>query len=121
GRMIMDDKLDGARVQVHRRGDEVRTYTRNLREVERPDVAAIVRQLPVHEIVLDGEVIGLDADGRPHAFQETMSTFGSDELPAGAHLEPFFFDCLRIDGRDLLDEPLAERDAALAAVVPARH
>ena len=126
GRMAVDYKLDGARIQVHRRGDEVRTYTRNLREVARPDVAAVVRRLPVAEIVLDGEVIGVGDDGRPRPFQQTMSTFGSDDLPVGddatdLHLTPYFFDCLRLDGRDLLDEALSVRHEALTGVLGEAH
>jgi DNA ligase 1 len=110
-------KLDGARIQVHRRGDEVRVYTRNLNDVtpRLPEVVDVVRRLPADELVLDGEVLGLDGD-RPEAFQETMSRFGRDDPESnGLRLRPFFFDVLRVDGTDLLDEPLTERLVALDA------
>lgn len=126
GRMAVDAKLDGARIQVHRRGDEIATYTRNLRRVDRPDVAAVVATLPVNEVILDGEVVGIDAQGRPHPFQDTMASFGSDsghapDAPAGTVLTPFFFDCLRVDGRDLLDEPLTLRHDELRRIVDPAH
>ena len=108
-------KLDGARIQVHRRGDLVRVYTRNLNEVtdRLPEVVAVARSLPADELVLDGEVLGLAGD-QPEAFQETMSRFGRDD-PAThqLRLRPFFFDVLRVDGTDLLDEPLSARLGAL--------
>ena len=80
----MEWKLDGARVQVHRHGDDVRVYTRNLNDVTArlELVVAIARSLPATSFVLDGEVLGVDDDGRPRIFQDTMSRFGSDELGA---------------------------------------
>jgi DNA ligase-1 len=120
---VAEHKLDGARVQVHRVGDEVRVYTRNLRDITArvPDVVEVVRSLPVRSVVLDGEVLVLAVDGRPLAFQDTMSRFGSDDaeaLAAAAALRPFFFDIVHLDGEDLLDEPLVRRAEALRAAVP---
>ena len=106
----VEAKLDGARVQVHRRGGEVRAWSRTLKPVQRPGVTAAVAGLDVDEVVLDGEVLAVGADGRPMAFQETMA--------ADDGLSVFFFDCLRHDGVDLLDEPLARRQEVLDAVVP---
>ena len=126
GRAIVDYKLDGARIQVHRDGDAVKVYTRNLRDVtaRMPEVAAVAKSLDATSVVLDGEVIGLRDDGRPHPFQETMARFGSDlveEAPAGVALVPVFFDCLHADGEDLLDEPLERRRAALDRIVAEPH
>jgi DNA ligase 1 len=109
-------KLDGARIQVHRAGDTVRMWTRTLKEVtdRLPEVATIVRGLPCESVVLDGETLALHDDGRPRPFQETASRFGAE-----AHelvLQPFFFDCLHLDGVDLIDEPLSARLAALQGV-----
>jgi DNA ligase-1 len=115
-------KLDGIRIQVHRRGDEVRIWTRNLNEItERlPGIVDLVRSLPVESIVFDGEAIGWAEDGeRPERFQATMSQLGRhgsevSENPTG--LESRFFDCLHVDGEDLLDRPLTERLAVLDRV-----
>ena len=126
GHGVVDYKLDGARIQVHRDGDEVRVYTRNLRDVtaRSPEVVAVTRSLGAQQVVLDGEVIALRPDGRPHHFQDTMARFGSDfdeNTGSVVALVPFFFDCLHLDGADLLDEPLERRLAALCDAVPGDH
>jgi DNA ligase-1 len=122
--VTVEYKLDGARIQVHRDGDVVRVWTRTLREVTDavPELVERVRALPCRTAVLDGETLALDDDGRPRAFQDTMSRFGSagpDEAAAEANvlLSPFFFDLLHLDGRDLLDEPLRGRLDALAGLL----
>jgi DNA ligase-1 len=117
--VTVETKLDGARIQVHRDGDVVRVWTRTLREVTDgvPELVAQVRSLPCRTAVLDGETLALDDDGRPRAFQDTMSRFGSDEPDPAVVLSPFFFDLLHLDGRDLLDEPLGVRLDALAALL----
>jgi DNA ligase 1 len=117
---VVEWKLDGARIQVHRAGDEVRAFTRNLADItERvPEVVEAVRGLPVEAIVLDGEVIALGENERPRPFQETMSRFGSkanvDELSRTTPLSAFFFDVLHLDGEDLIDRPARDRLSALA-------
>ncbi|MGY1844595.1 ATP-dependent DNA ligase [Modestobacter sp. SYSU DS0875] len=118
--VTVEFKLDGARIQVHRDGDRVRVWTRTLREVTDgvPELVDRVRALPCRACVLDGETLALDDDGRPRAFQDTMSRFGS-EGPADVLLSPFFFDLLHLDGRDLLDAPLTERLDALAGLLAA--
>jgi DNA ligase-1 len=126
GEVVVEAKLDGARVQVHRDGDAVAVFTRNLHEIAHrvPEVVAAARSLPVRTVVLDGEALALDADGRPLAFQDTMRRFGRerDTEVADTHLPVTvrFFDVLHLDGDDVLDRPLRERLAALAAAVPPR-
>lgn len=120
GRAAVEWKLDGARVQVHRSGDEVRIYTRNLREVtgRLPEIVEVVRAFPSERLVLDGEVIALDNEKRPRPFQETMSRFGRDEAEdTETPLTPFFFDVLHVDGDDLIDTPAAARAEALVEAV----
>lgn len=121
--VVVDAKLDGIRIQVHREGDDVRVYTRSLDDITArvPEVVEAVRALPVRTAVLDGEALALGEDGRPRPFQETAarSATRDAELAAATALRPFFFDVLHLDGRDLLDAPLTERLAALDAVAPA--
>jgi len=119
-------KLDGARIQVHKDGGEVRVFSRRLNEVSEavPELIEAVRALPARRLVLDGETIALRPDGRPEPFQVTMRRFGRrldvERLRAALPLSPFFFDCLHLDGEDLLARTTAERFAALAEVVPER-
>jgi DNA ligase-1 len=99
----------------------VRVFTRNLAEItpRAPELVAAVRSLPAAALVLDGEAIALDDAGRPRPFQVTMSRFGSSvDVDETVRLSPFFFDCVHVDGEDLLDRPARERFAALAAAVP---
>ena len=120
-----DYKLDGARVQVHRRGDEVRVYSRRLNEVTAaaPELVAAVRALPARELVLDGEAIVLRPDGSPQPFQVTMRRFGRrldvESMRTKLPLSTFFFDLLYVDGESLLERPAIERFGALGDVVPA--
>ena len=108
-------KLDGARIQVHRAGDDVRVFTRNLADITDrvPDIVEPIRALRVDSLVLDGEAIALRADGRPLPFQVTMSRFGtktvSDDPWRTTPLSALFFDCLHVDGEDLIDRPARDR------------
>ena len=124
---MVDTKLDGIRIQVHRSGDEVAVFTRSLDDIttRMPEVVAAVRALPLREAVLDGEAMALDDRGRPRPFQETASraaTRGARRNAAGPAagppLTPWFFDLLHLDGADLLDEPGRVRWAALADALP---
>lgn len=118
-------KLDGARIQAHRQGDEVRAFTRNLADMTGrvAEIVAAVRALPLRSVILDGEAIAIRRDRRPEAFQVTMSRFGSrvgvEELRRQVPLSPFFFDCLHLDGEDLIDRPQSERFDALTSSLPA--
>lgn len=111
-------KLDGARVQVHRDGPDVRIFTRNLNDVtERlPGVVAMVRGLADECVVLDGEVIGLADDERPSRFQDTMATFGAESGDTAGGLGAWFFDVLHHDGDDLIDAPLHQRRSRLGTI-----
>ncbi len=131
GDVSVETKLDGARIQVHRKGSEVHIFTRTLRDITSgvPELVHLVSELPCDSVVLDGETLALTDSGRPRPFQETMSRFATDptaEEPGPAAdsardllLHPYFFDCLHLDGVDLLDAPLRERREALAKVAGA--
>jgi ATP-dependent DNA ligase I len=113
-------KLDGIRVQVHRSGADVAVYTRTLDDVTArlPEVVEAARTLPVESVVLDGEVIALRQDGRPHPFQVTGSRVAQRAPREPVPLTTFVFDCLHLDGSDLLGLGAAERRAALERVCP---
>jgi len=116
-RASVEWKLDGIRIQIHRRDSDVRIYTRNLNEITAalPGIVDAVRRLPVRQAVLDGEALWMGEDG-PAAFQDTVSQIDSDAPREG--VVTFLFDLLHVDGDDLLDTPLEERAARLEAIAP---
>jgi DNA ligase 1 len=124
GDAALEYKFDGARVQVHKSGDQVAVYSRALNDVSPaiPEIVQAVQRLPAHDLILDGEVLSLDAGGRPQPFQVSMRRFGRkvnvhalvDELP----MTPFWFDLLYLNGSSLLDQAQAERFSALKGLVP---
>ncbi|TAK84626.1 MAG: ATP-dependent DNA ligase [Betaproteobacteria bacterium] len=124
GTAILEWKLDGARVQVHKSGSEVRVFTRNLNDVTAavPEVVDVLKNAKAESLILDGEAIALRADGKPHPFQVTMRRFGRkldvEKLRAELPLSVFFFDCLYRDGAPLVDRPAAERHDIVRAVLP---
>jgi DNA ligase 1 len=123
-RASVELKLDGARIQVHKAGDDVKVFSRTLREVTGavPEVVDIVRALPAREIILDGEVIALRPDATPEPFQVTMQRFGRrldvDRLRREMPLTPFFFDALYLDGQALIDETQSRRADVMSQVLP---
>ena len=118
--VAVEAKLDGIRIQAHKRGDQVSLYSRSLDDitVRLPELAAAVAALGCRSCVLDGEALAVDADGRPRAFQETAARSASAADPAGLALSAYFFDLLEADGEDLIDQPTAVRHARLADLVP---
>ena len=124
GEAALEYKLDGARIQVHKSGDQVAVYSRRLNDVTAavPELVEAVRALSPRDLILDGEVIALRGDGTPHPFQITMSRFGKKLDVARARTEapltPFFFDLLYLDGGSLVDETTRRRSLALLETVP---
>jgi len=124
GEAAFEWKMDGARIQVHKAGETVRIYTRNLNDVTAavPEIAETIAALPVRDAILDGEAIAIDAAGRPYPFQITMRRFGRkldiEKMRAELPMRAFFFDCLRFEGRSLVDLPTRERYGALVEAAP---
>jgi DNA ligase-1 len=122
---VVEWKIDGIRIQVHRTGTDVAVFTRTLDDisVRVPEITEAVLALDVRAAVFDGEAVALAPDGRPRPFQVTASRTGSHmdvaRQRADTPLTPFFFDLLHLDGTDLIDEPTHIRQARLAAVMPA--
>ena len=127
GEAALEYKFDGARVQVHRSGDDVRVFSRALNDVTTavPDVVEAVSILPARDLILDGEVISFGPDARPQPFQVTMRRFGRrldvERLRAELPLTPVWFDALYLDGAPLVDAPQAQRFAALKELSPEAH
>ncbi len=130
GEAALEFKLDGARIQVHKSGDNVRVYSRQLNDVTAavPEIVESVLALPANDLILDGEVLSLQPDGRPQPFQITMRRFGRrldvDRMRQDLPVQPFWFDTLYLDGGSVMDETQATRFKTLrhltgdASVVP---
>jgi ATP-dependent DNA ligase I len=124
GRAAFEYKLDGARIQVHKGGDDVRVFSRRLNEVTGavPEIVEAVQGLPVREAILDGEAIALRSDSWPQPFQITMRRFGRKldvaAMKKSLPLQSFFFDVLALDGMPMIDRPGEERIAALGEALP---
>jgi DNA ligase-1 len=124
GTAAFEWKLDGARVQVHKSGDDVRIFTRNRNEVtaSAPEIVEAVRASAASELILDGEAIALQGNGAPQPFQVTMRRFGRtldvNEMRASLPLSVFFFDCMRYGAGTLTEVPTAERIEALHRALP---
>jgi DNA ligase-1 len=119
---LVDGKLDGIRIQVHRSGPDVSVWSRSLDDLTGrfPELVELARSLPATSFVLDGEALLVDDDGRPRAFQDTASrsmTVTATEMA----MSSYFFDVLHVDGRDLIDARASERAGVLAQLVPAEH
>lgn len=121
-RIALEHKIDGARVQIHCGEAGVRIYSRALNEItpSLPEVVELAQPLRSRNAILDGEVIAIDAGGRPLAFQEVMRRFGRvrdiERLRVEQPVQLFVFDLIALDGNLLIDVPLEERYAALSDV-----
>jgi DNA ligase 1 len=120
-------KVDGARVQVHKRGDEVRIYTRTGNDVTAaaPEIVSVAQRIQAQAVILDGEAIVLKPNGAPYPFQDTMRRFGRvldiEAMRETMPLSVFFFDCLRRDDEDLVPMPTSARFETMASVLPSEH
>jgi DNA ligase-1 len=118
--LSFEHKLDGARVQIHHAADgDVRIFSRRLNEITEsiPDVVELVNRIGARHAILDGEVIGVDASGRPAAFQDLMRRFGRtrdvDKARAEQPLKLYVFDVLAVDGALTIDRPWVDRISML--------
>jgi DNA ligase-1 len=127
GKALLEWKLDGARVQVHKSGDDVRVFTRSLNDVTNavPEIVSAARAARARSLILDGEAIALRPDGKPQPFQLTMRRFGrkldDDAMRRELPLSVFFFDCMLADDAPLMDRPLSERRSLLEQSVSKEH
>ncbi len=123
--IAFEHKLDGARVQIHHVGDETRIFSRRMNEItpSLPEITEVAARLGSRAAIFDGEVIAVDSNGRPQAFQELMRRFGRvreiEKLRADQPVRLYLFDILGLDGELLIDRPYAERIAMLQEIAAA--
>ncbi len=127
GEAALEYKFDGARVQTHKSGDDVVVYSRGANDVTTavPEIVQAVRSMPAESLILDGEVLSLDPEGRPRPFQVSMRRFGRkvnvDQLLTDLPMTPFWFDLLYLNGSSTIDEPQAARFRELSGLLPANN
>jgi len=109
-------KYDGFRVQIHKDGENVRMFSRNLEEMTHmfPElIKATLEQVKAKTVILDTEALAYNPDSEEFLpFQETTKRrrkHGIEEAAAKLPLKAFVFDVLYKDGKQLLDEPLTAR------------
>jgi ATP-dependent DNA ligase I len=125
GQLALEHKLDGARVQIHHAGAETRIFSRRLNEITAsiPEIAEQARALGARNVILDGEVIAVDARGMPLAFQELMRRFSRqreiERVRGEFPIRLYLFDLLGLDGELCIDRPYTERTAALGEIAQA--
>jgi DNA ligase-1 len=114
GRVAAEYKYDGTRIQFHKKGNEVRVYSRKLEEVTKaiPDVVTKLSAATERDVILDGEAVAMKG-GRPMPFQFVLRRFRR-KYDIEAHAEkielvPYIFDILVLDGETLIDLPFRER------------
>ena len=128
GNTAFEYKYDGARVQIHKSGDQVRIWSRRLTEVTQslPEIVAIVRnEIRGDSFILDGEVVAVGKNGRPYPFQDLMRRFrrvhGIESAASEIPLCLYLFDCLLCDTRSLIDEPYEKRWSTLSALSAGKY
>ncbi len=121
--LSIEYKYDGVRVQVHRKQDRIRIFSRNLKDItiHFPEIADMVRTIPLNEFILDGEAIGVDNKGKPVPFQvlakRTMRKKNIKKMMAQIPVVPKFFDILYFDKEDLTSKAYVERVRILNEVI----
>jgi DNA ligase-1 len=125
GRTSLEHKLDGVRVQIHKECDRVEIYSRSLSKITQslPDIVNLVRsEVMAEKIILDGEVVGVDSDGRPIPFQDLMRRVGRmanvQESLSEIPVRLFLFDILYLDGRSVTSSPYEVRRQQLEYISP---
>jgi len=125
GQTAAEFKLDGARIQIHRLGDQIRVFTRRLSDVTAsvPEVVEVARDLKATSLVVEGETLAVDGQQKPLPFQELMRRFRRihdvEALRKEIPLRLFLFDLLYLDGESWMARPYRERWDRLERLVPA--
>ncbi len=120
GPAVVEHKIDGFRVQIHKAESDVRIYSRALNDVTAsvPEIVQMVRELPARRLILDGEAIAYGEGGRPLPFQDTMKLLAKNRPAGAAPLSLSLFDVLLVDDQTLLSASGRERFAALDSFAP---
>jgi len=120
GRTAFEYKYDGARVQIHKLGDQVRIFSRRLTDVTEslPDtVNSVSGGIEAAEAILEGEIVAVDSQGHPVPFQHLMRRFrrvhSITEMVERIPVHLYLFDILYSDGQNLISLPYVKRRQVL--------
>jgi len=123
GEVAFEYKLDGARIQIHKSGAEVRVFSRRLTDVtdSLPGITEQIRsEVKVNEAIFEGEVIAVGERGNPMLFQHLMRRFRRvheiDEMTKEIPVKLYLFDVIYIDGKSLVSKPYTERRMKLGEI-----
>jgi len=121
GKAAFEYKLDGARVQIHKCGDDVRIFSRRLTEVTKslPEIIGKVQKnVKSEEVILEGEVIAVDSSDHPVPFQHLMRRFkrvhAIEDMIEKIPVKLYLFDILYLNGESLISVPYVQRRQILA-------
>ena len=115
GRCAVDQKLDGFRAQVHKKGSEVRVFSRNLEDITHfmPEIVNEIKKIEATELIIDGEALTYDENtGMLYPFQITIQRKRKHNIEAVSQQLPlklFVFDIMLFNKKSLIDEPYIER------------
>jgi len=121
GETSFEYKLDGVRVQIHKLGNDVKIFSRRLKDATEslPEIEEIVKNnLKVEEAILEGEVIAVDREGYPIPFQHLMRRFkrvhSIEEMTEKIPVKLYLFDILYLNGQSLVSIPYTQRNQILS-------
>ena len=123
GKLAAEEKYDGERMQIHRKGNALFIYSRRLENItgQYPDVAENVRKsVKAEEFIIEGEGVAVDAEGKLLPFQTVMQRkrkYDIEEYTKKIPVCLFAFDILYLDGKSYMQKPYPERRAALERII----
>ncbi|RLG92146.1 MAG: DNA ligase [Candidatus Hecatellales archaeon] len=125
GKTSFEFKLDGIRVQIHKKSSEVRIFSRRLKDVTEnfPEIVEkIGREVKASSLIMEGEIIPVTEKGEPLPFQYVMRRYGRikdlEETLKNVPVTLYVFDVLYLDGKPLVNKPFLERRKILDEIVP---
>ncbi len=124
GTCAVEQKYDGFRCQIHKKGKKIKIYSRNIQETTSmfPDIAdAVINEINADEAIFEGEALAFnEATGEFHPFQETIQRkrkHGIEEKIEELPLHLFAFDIMYLNGKEYINEPYKKRREVLESLI----
>ncbi len=119
GKCAVDEKLDGFRAQVHKHGNDVRVFSRNLEDITNfmPEIVNEIKKMKFESCIIDGESLTYDENtGTLYPFQITIQRkrkHNIEEVSQNLPLRLFVFDIMLLNGKSFIDLSYKERRAEI--------